>query len=162
MIKMALSWLRQNPVGTGPYKFVSFQRDVGINYVKNTDYWQKDRPFVNGVNFLFVADTLTKQAALQAGDGDMMTSQTGSSEMINMGQKNYKLMPRLIDTSVLIPDTANADSPWANQKVREAAEYAIDREAIAKLGNGYWKAAYQIPGPDTTTYNPNFNLGTQI
>ena len=66
--------------------------------------------------------------------------------------------------NALIPDTANADSPWANQKVREAVEYAIDKEAIAKaFGYGYWKAPYQIVPPACTlAYNPDFTLGRKF
>jgi peptide/nickel transport system substrate-binding protein len=68
-----------------------------------------------------------------------------------------------IDTSVLIPDTLNADSPWANQNVREAAEYSIDREAISKgMGYGYTKPAYQIPGSADVTYDPNFPLARKF
>lgn len=50
--------------------------------------------------------------------------------------------------TALIPDSANADSPWSNIKVRQAAEYAIDKEPlVAALGLGYWKAAYQLNSP---------------
>jgi len=60
---------------------------------------------------------------------------------------------------VLVPDTANPDSPWANQKVREAAEYAIDRESIAEsLGYGYLEAPYQIAPRSSLAYNPDFAI----
>jgi peptide/nickel transport system substrate-binding protein len=60
----------------------------------------------------------------------------------------------------LIPDTANDDS--LATKSTEAAEYAIDRKAIAQtLGYGYWEASYQIPARSSPVYNPNFTLGRQ-
>lgn len=47
--------------------------------------------------------------------------------------------------SVLIPDSANTDSPFANQKVRQAVEYALNREGVAKaMGYGLWTPAYQL------------------
>jgi len=59
----------------------------------------------------------------------------------------------------LMPDTAHADSPFAKQKVREAVEYALDREAFAKaFSNGYWTAQYQIVFPNSPAFNPNFTL----
>ena len=66
--------------------------------------------------------------------------------------------------NVLIPDTANADSPWANQKVREAVEYAIDKEGIAKtFGYGFLQAPYQIVPPACTlAYNADFTLGRKF
>ena len=64
----------------------------------------------------------------------------------------------------MIPDTANADSPWANQKVREAVEYAIDKEGIAKaFGHGFTHAPYQIVPPACTlAYDPDFTLGRKF
>ena len=55
---------------------------------------------------------------------------------------------KVMSTFCLLPDTAHPDSPFANQKVREAVEYALDREAIAKaFSYGFWQAPYQIPAP---------------
>ena len=56
-----------------------------------------------------------------------------------------------------MPDGANPDSPFAKQKVREAAEYAIDRQAIVEgLGYGFWSAANQFDEPGGVAYDPNF------
>jgi peptide/nickel transport system substrate-binding protein len=65
----------------------------------------------------------------------------------------YKIISQTAGAQALIPDSANADSPWSKLKVREAAEYAMDREAIARtFGYGYWKAAYQAPSPEAPAY----------
>ena len=56
---------------------------------------------------------------------------------------------------VLLPDSTNADSPWSNLKVRQAAEYAIDKESIVSaFGFGYWKSAYQFSTPASKAYDP--------
>jgi peptide/nickel transport system substrate-binding protein len=48
----------------------------------------------------------------------------------------------------LCPDSKNADSPFANLKVREAVEYAIDKETIVKtFGYGFNEALYQMVSP---------------
>jgi ABC-type transport system substrate-binding protein len=97
-------------------------------------------------------------SAMQAGEADMLTVKPGKVAA-DMAAAGLVVKTAAIDTSVLIPDTANADSPWANQKVREAAEYSIDHEAISKgMGYGYTKPAYQIPGSSVITYDPNFPL----
>ena len=60
----------------------------------------------------------------------------------------------------LVPDTGNPNSPFAKKEVREAVEYAIDREAIATaFSYKLWPAPYQIPGPACAAYSPSFNLG---
>ena len=71
---------------------------------------------------------------------------------------------RVVSVNGLVPDTANADSPWANQNVREAVEYAIDKEEINKaFGYGYGVVPYQIVPPvSTLAYNPDFTLGRKF
>jgi peptide/nickel transport system substrate-binding protein len=161
--KKGLDWVRANPVGTGPFKFVSYAKDTNFKVVKNPDYWKKaangDKlPYLDAVEMQFIADTVTQTSAMQAGEADMLTIKPGKVAA-DMQAAGLIVKAGLIDTSVLIPDSMNADSPWANQKVREAAEYSIDREAISKgLGYGYTKPAYQIPGSSITTWDPNFPL----
>lgn len=154
-------WLRQNPVATGPFKFVSWQPEVGLKAVKNPDYWQEGKPYLDGVEVLVIPDTMTRLAFLQSKEGDMTQTYSGKPAAdYDAMDMNVRLLVN--GTICLYPDTANPDSPWANPKVREAAEYAIDREAIAEgLGYGYWKAPYQIPPRDCSAYNPNFTLGRE-
>jgi len=58
-----------------------------------------------------------------------------------------------------VPDSAHADSPWSKPEVREAAEYAVDRAAIAdKYGYGYLQPPNQIPPRDSTAYDPQYAL----
>jgi peptide/nickel transport system substrate-binding protein len=156
--KNGLDWVRQNPVGTGPFKFVSFARDTNFKVTRNNDYWQKGKPYLDGIEITYVTDPSTRLAAMQAGTGDAVFMNIGkaSSDYAGLGLVIKTLMTT---NNCLISDTANADSPFANQKVREAVEYCLDREAMAKgLGYGYWQAPYQIPGRDTVAYNSNFSL----
>jgi ABC-type transport system substrate-binding protein len=162
--KNGLDWMRQNPVGTGPFKFVSFSRDVGFKTTRFENYWGKDAqgtqlPYLDAVNILFVSDPTTQNAVVQSGGADMAIFEPGkrAADFKSLGME---LRYDLVTSYSLTPDTANADSPLANQKVREATEYAINKEAIAKaLSYGYWGAPYQIPAPATIAYNPNFTLG---
>ena len=163
--KNGIDWVRQNPVGTGPFKFVSYEKDATFTGIKNPDYWGKGAdgkplPYLDGVKISFIPDSVTQESAMQAGEADMLVIKHGSKVASDLAALGLTVKSAAIDTSVLIPDTANPDSPWANQKVREAVEYAIDREAIAKgMGYGYWKPAYQIPGSADLPYDPNFSLG---
>jgi ABC-type transport system substrate-binding protein len=77
-----------------------------------------------------------------------------TSRLRNAG---YKLIGSQVGMSTnLWPDSANADSPWSNAKVREAAEYAIDKESMAKtFGYGTWTPAYQNSSSVSPAYDPN-------
>jgi ABC-type transport system substrate-binding protein len=70
----------------------------------------------------------------------------------------YQIIPKNGGATVLWPDSLNKESPWANAKVRQAAEYAIDKAAITRaFGYGYSKPIYQLPTETSLAYNPNFS-----
>ena len=156
--KNGIDWARNNPVGTGPFKFESFQRDVSYKVVRNPDYWQKGKPYLDGIEIDYIADPMTQRAAIQAGEAHMLQLEPGKTakDLENLGFQTYF---QLVTVYSLMPDTAHTDSPYAIQKVREAIEYALDRESMAKaFSYGYWEAQYQIPYPSSSAYNPNFTL----
>lgn len=147
-----LEWVRWNPVGTGPFEFVSFDRDVGMKFKKFDGYWQKGKPYLDGIEYLYIKDLMTQAASIEAGEAHVLNAETGklAADMKAAGFNVYAA-----DTGVvtLIPDSANADSPLANRKVREAVEYAIDKEAIAKAKSyGFWQATYQLPSTGSSAY----------
>jgi peptide/nickel transport system substrate-binding protein len=162
--KNGKEWCLSNPIGTGAFKFVSFDRDTSFKAVKNPNYWGKDAqgrqlPYLDGIDTLYISDPLTSKATMQAKEADMTDVAPGK------GASDYQAMGLNVLVSIgaslnLIGDTAHADSPFSKKEVREALEYAIDRETIAKaFGFGYFTAPYQIQGPANVSYNPNFTLG---
>jgi len=151
-------WMRNNPVGTGPFKFVSFERDVSYKAVKNPDYWDTGKPYLDAVEILYVADPVTQAAVLQSGDIDVLQIEPAKMAA-DLKALGFEQAVNVTSTFCLLPDTAHPDSPFANKKVREAVEYALDREAMAKaFSYGYWSAVNQIPAPSTNVYQPNYSL----
>jgi peptide/nickel transport system substrate-binding protein len=163
--KNGKTWMRDNPVGTGPFKFESFQNQVSLKFVRNSDYWGKDDqgnqlPYLDAIEINYVSDHFTQKVMMQTKEGDM----TDISIVSGKSAADYKSLgldvaPIIGASLCLIPDTGNTDSPWANAKVREALEYAIDRDSIANaFGFGFWSPQYQIPGPASSVYNPDFKF----
>ena len=114
---------------------------------------------MDGTEIIYIVDETTQKAAMQTGEADMV-SVNADKLAANLRDAGLAVERVLTQTAVLIPDSVNPDSPWSKQKVREAAEYAINREAMAKaLSYGFWSATYQIPSPGLPAYNPNFTLG---
>jgi ABC-type transport system substrate-binding protein len=73
-----------NPIGTGPFKFKSWQVSVESQWVKNTGYWRKDGagrklPYLDAINFKTIPDNATRNSALASGDIDMILQQDGPS-----------------------------------------------------------------------------------
>ena len=145
--KNGIEWARQNPVGTGPFKFVSRSRDVSTKFEKFNNYWQKGKPYLDGVEFVFIKDPMTAQFAFEA--GEVHTVEMVGKQGAELRDKGYQFAcPPLEWSYAFIPDSGRPGSPFADKRVRQAVEYAIDREAIAKaVGFGFLKAAYQLfPG----------------
>jgi peptide/nickel transport system substrate-binding protein len=157
--KNGADWSRDNPVGTGPFKFVSYQRDVSYKATKNPDYWIKGKPYLDGVEILYIADPMTQKSVMQSGGADCSQVEAGKIAS-DLKAQGFELAISVNSTFCMLPDTAHSNSPFANQKVREAVEHAINREAIAKaFSYGFWTAPYQIPAPASGAYNPDFTLG---
>ncbi len=147
-----------HPVGTGPFKFVSYERGAKLTYTKWEGYWQKGKPYLDGIEFLFIRDPMTQQAAMRASGPEkvQVLCVTSGEEAAMMKAQGLEVLTMPIGPVSLIPDSANADSPLSKKKVRQAVSYAINREAIVKArGFGFWKAANQIPSPDQPGYVKN-------
>jgi ABC-type transport system substrate-binding protein len=149
------AYIKQHPIGTGPFKFVSFEKDVSMKFVKNDNYWQAGKPYLDGIEFITVKEPLTQQAAIQSGAGDMLALVQGKI-LDDMKKKGFVINARYGGTDFLLFDTMNAGSIYNNIKVRQAIEYAIDKEAMAKtLGYGFLIANNQMPPPEgNPAYNP--------
>jgi peptide/nickel transport system substrate-binding protein len=148
-------WMRNNMVGTGPYKLTNFSRDVLFGTVKNENYWQQGKPYLSEVKYLSVVDELTRLALFKSGGGDILNLNKNARVAADFKSQGYPVFTQPAGTVALVPDSANTDSPWSNIKVRQAAEYAIDREALARaFGFGINTAAYQWYPAGTMPYVP--------
>jgi peptide/nickel transport system substrate-binding protein len=160
--KNGQDWARNNPVGTGPFKFVSFVRDVSYKAVKNPDYWIPGKPYLDAVEIDYVGDTMTQKADFQSGGADVLQIEPAknASDLKALG---FPEAVTVTSTFCLLPDTIHPDSPFAKKEVREAVEYALDRDSIAKaFSYGFWTAPYQIPAPSSVAYNPNYALARKF
>ena len=154
--KNGIDWARVNPIGTGPFVFKSYQQDTIFRATKNPNYWQKGVPYVDEWDMIYVTDNMTQKAVMQSQAADALDVELGKLTY-DFQQLGFKNLTDHQAVFVLFPDSANADSPWSNVKVRQAAEYAIDREAIAKgMGFGFLQAPYQIIAQNNAAYDKNF------
>ena len=139
------------PVGTGPFKFVDFKRDAYLKYQRFDDYWG-GKPYLDGVEMYFVPDPMTASASFQAGEAQML-EQIPYKETRDLISKGYPYLSSNGTMSGLAPDSANAKSVYADKRVRQALDYAIDRKAIMNaLGFGFSVARDQMYTPGSTGY----------
>jgi peptide/nickel transport system substrate-binding protein len=150
--KNGKEWMYSNVVGTGPFKMVSYEPNVSIKGTRFTEYWQEGKPYLDAIEFHRIPDSMTRASALQAGEMDIIGGDLSQVEF-PLQEKGFNILKCYVAAYCLIPDSANADSPLANPKVREAIDYAIDRDTMVKsLGYGFWKTVYQWAIPDSVSY----------
>ncbi len=153
--KNGKDWAQSNPVGTGPFKFASFQRDVALTFTKNENYWQAGKPYLNGVQFLIVSDSLTREVTFKALSADILTDSDPKvmSDVQPMGV-NFNYQPDGVYW--FYPDSVNTKSPLSNSKVRQAMEYAVDKDSITKtLFYGFRQPSYQPCVPASVGFIPD-------
>lgn len=149
--------LRKSSCGTGAFQVSEFKPGVSVKYTKNKNYWQKGKPYLDGVDIYTVDEPNTRASAFQAGEYDIvsMNNLTVAQGLMNgsfVQEKNTSGVG-LIGTG-LIPNSSNPKSPFANVKVRQAMCYAIDTEALAKaFGYGLLQTTNQWAAPGAVTYN---------
>ena len=62
--------MRSHPIGTGPFKFVEFKPNEYIKVTKNPDYWKKDRPYLDGIEYTIIREAAPRNLAFFAGKFD--------------------------------------------------------------------------------------------
>jgi peptide/nickel transport system substrate-binding protein len=151
--KDAVEWMRWHAVGTGPFKMVDFKPNVSIRGERFDGYW-KNKPYLDAVEMYFIPDKMTMIQSFEAGEMDIMASDPTKAEYdLLRRNKEYKIEKDYIAIQCLVPDSNNPNSPLSNPKVREAIDYAIDRDAIVNnLGYGFWTTTYQFAVPGTPSY----------
>jgi peptide/nickel transport system substrate-binding protein len=151
--KNGLDYARQHPVGTGPFKFVSWEKAVGATFVKNPDYWIPGKPYLDKIEFIFVKDSMTAQMALRNGEGQVIAMQSGK-DVQDMAKLGFQTKIVAAGTDVLEPDSANEGSIFANKNIRLAIDYAIDRKGMSDaMGYGNMTPNNQLPPPANMAYD---------
>ena len=123
---------KKQPIGAGPYRFVSSQPGVEVVLEAYEKYWRKV-PAVKRLVMRVVPDEATRLAMLKKGEADIAYLLTGPIA------EEVKRTPslRLVSsggqwiTAICMLDQNDPKSPWADRRVRLAASHAIDRKTIA-------------------------------
>lgn len=121
-----------NPVGTGPFKFVSYTPKVDIKLEANPAYWG-GAPKLSQLDYRFITEPATAVAELQAGRVDIVVPPTIPIGMLPVIQNDPKL--ELVSVPGPTVDALRfntRDGVTADVRVRKAIIMAVDRAAIVK------------------------------
>jgi ABC-type transport system substrate-binding protein len=153
-----IDWMRDNMVGTGPFMQDYIESGVRVVYKKNPNYWGTDAdgnqlPYLDGIEYWGISDPMTMIASLKSGQ-IMGFNGPPDKNLYELKQAGYSVAITSAGVGGYFPDSAHADSPLSKLEVREAVEYAIDKDAISDaLSYGFWDCAYQFAPPGATAYD---------
>ncbi|MGB8455233.1 MAG: ABC transporter substrate-binding protein [Anaerocolumna sp.] len=124
-----------NPIGTGPFKLVSYDVQQSLVLGKFKDYWNADSVYLDKVTFKIYSDENSAYFDLLAGNLDLYPAVETEHYDEVKDKFNIVLGYRNI---VQLLALNNAVEPFNNPKVREALNYAIDKDQIIDvMSNGY-------------------------
>jgi len=131
---------KKAPVGAGPYRFVSFNPGIELVLEAFDGYWRKP-PAVKRLVFKSVPDDSTRLVMLKRGESDIATGFRGpnAEEVKRTPGLTLRVTLPTVSQWVVFTEQWDPKSPWADRRVRLAANLAIDRKAFSDaefLGHG--------------------------
>lgn len=143
----------QRPVGSGPFVFVSWQKDTSILLRANNDYWG-GRPYVSALEFRIIPDPATTQAEFDTGRLDFMIL---SDSTYRRYAEDAKWKPHVIEVAELFTRHVGLNvtkPPLTDVRVRQALNYAVDKAALVRtvLANKAFAPTGVLP-PSHPAYN---------
>jgi peptide/nickel transport system substrate-binding protein len=123
----------KNPVGTSPYKFVSYVPGEYLDIERFEDYWDK-KPPVQAARFHFIPEDTTRVAKLKTGEVDIIN--TCPYPFVKELQTSNEFRVVKFEAGQTAPSILfhnyNPNTPWYDRRVRLAMAHAIDCDAIIK------------------------------
>ncbi len=130
--KEKMDVLSKDVSGTGPFRFKEITQGDRAVLVKNSDYWQKGLPYLDGVVFKEIPEAATRQASIEKGDSDIfwqvpfdLVEQIGKSKGIKLSE---------VATNAWDPLVMNATKkPFDDPRVRKAIRLACNKDQLIKV-----------------------------
>jgi peptide/nickel transport system substrate-binding protein len=147
VVKQVLNGFSQHPVGAGPFKFTSYEKDTSFIIERFDDYWAGPA-YLDKIIFKPVVEDASRLVQLQAGQLDLVPALPPDLAAKAKADSNLDLIQKLGNHIWWV--TLNIhEKPFQDKRVRQAMNYAIDKEAIVKsvlAGLGQVSPAFGYPG----------------
>lgn len=150
-----------NPVGAGPFKFQSWERDSKLTLVKNENYWQEGQPYLDSVVVKPIPDEDARLASLSSGEVDIMFTlrQEYVRQARDLGDEVVRLEKVGNNSGGSIFNTALA--PVDDKRVRKGLAHAMNQPDLIKIlgGEGITPETTQFFSKDSPWYSEKVAAG---
>ena len=158
-----LAWTRYSPIvpegmyqqvnagregiGTGPFRLVSYVPGQGVEYAAYGNYRKRGQPYLNQLSLPTLPDEQARVAALRAGaiDGATLSADGARSFQNN---RNFVVLRGLTAAfrELQITQKTGENKPWHDKRVRQAVNFAINRQEILnRVYNGFGEYSGHVP-----------------
>ena len=130
--------MRQNPIGTGPFKFVEFKANQSVKVIRNPNYWKPGLPYLDGIDYTIIPNRSTAILGFVSGKFDMTFPFEVSVPLLKtvksqMPEAICEITPTNTAPNVLM----NPVPPFDDLRLRRAVAMALDRQTfIDIMGEG--------------------------
>ncbi len=146
--EVGLAGIEENPIGTGPFKFVEWVKGERVVLEAFEDYWDEGLPKVASLVFRPIPESSTRVAAVQTGEIHIANRLSSEEAQSLLGVPDVQVVRYPVDRVFYIAFnnlTSGVGQPTEDVLVRQAMNYAVDRQAIidalfdgfANLSTGY-------------------------
>ncbi|MBD8065843.1 ABC transporter substrate-binding protein [Devosia sp. PTR5] len=147
----------RNPVGTGPFKFEEWQSNSRVVVSRNEDYWDGPAP-LEAVIFRPITDANTRVAEMLSGGIDVLLETPPDNLAQFRDDANYQVM-EAVGPHVWYVMLNAKDGPFADKKVRQAVNYALNKESL--VNDVLQGTADVSAGPIPPAFNWAYNEDVQ-
>ncbi|MBI1879158.1 MAG: ABC transporter substrate-binding protein [Chloroflexi bacterium] len=146
------------PVGTGPFKFKEWQPGQYLTFERNPDYFYEGLPYLDQVRIEVGVEPDVALLRLEKGEINLMGDPPPGADWARISAdaawtNRIERQPQVSTIYIAINTTV---APFDNLKVRQALNYAIDKQRIVQLSNGRGTTADQILPPLMPGFDSNY------
>ncbi|MBW1709580.1 MAG: ABC transporter substrate-binding protein [Deltaproteobacteria bacterium] len=172
------------PPGTGPFKLVKFQQKLEAVYERFDDYYVPGLPYLDKVIYKVIPKATPRSLSLRAKNVDYAYGVESNwlskvlegrkiNELITLEKEGIKLFPRInsVTFSIFLNSHDQADTPFKDERVRQALDYCIDRKQFAQalygnlgipMAQGFHPAISSWGYPDIKPREPNIEKARKL
>lgn len=175
------SKLANDMVGTGPYKFVSYNSGSSLVLEKNDDYWQTDENLrhqeqqanVRNLTYQFISENAQRENAVATGSVDMVQDMAYESltQFVDGGKYADLVKVQAYSQKFIYYLDANGSeqSPMGDENLRKAVFNAVDQDGIITALGGAYSRLYAYANDYYSDYSmvdwqslENYNTKTSV
>lgn len=131
------SLLAAKPSGTGPFQFAEYTADTGAKVVRNRNYWQKEQPWVEAIEYRY--RPYAQQVAALRNDEIDVIAQLGSEDVALLATESEIMTVEAPSGAYQNIVMRATEKPFTDLRVRQALKLCVDRQSMLQkvlLGKG--------------------------